>query len=177
MKILSVFTLYYFFSPFPWCVSKNNPQPTPRWSFTTVLIVVFVWVHIFLAWKSGAQSWFKEKNKLMKVYFVLYKCWEVLAISIFFLYFFLPFKSHWSFNKFLLKCLGRTVKCLHPNPPQCAWEDGGVERYISLVCLSPPSPIPFPNIKLFLLEGASTNQSGWCRLNCWWGSTSFKQAV
>lgn len=138
------FTLYYF-SPFPWCV-KNQPHDGVL--LLCLLLSLFEWVHIFLAWKSGAQSWFKEKKK-MKVYFVLYKCWEVLAIFFSVIFFFFPFKSHWSFNKFLLKCLGRIVKCLHPNPPESAWEDGGVDRYISLFCLSPPPPVPFPILRYF----------------------------
>lgn len=145
MKILRVSLLCIIFSPISLVCLKRKPPTNPTMEFYYCAYRCLCLSECIFSWLESQvlRAGSKEKPKLMKVYFVLYKCWEVLAISIFFFCIFPPpFKSHWSFNKFLLKCPGRTVKCLHPIPPQRAWEDGGVERYISLACLSLPSPIP-----------------------------------
>lgn len=54
-----IFCTFHYFCPFPQCVRK---QPCNGVSLLCLLLSLFEWVHIFLGWKSGAQSWFKEKK-------------------------------------------------------------------------------------------------------------------
>lgn len=185
MKILGFFFALYYFFPFLWCVQKKKKKEkkkekkkgkkiVPRWSFTTVLIVVFVWVSAYFLGLKVRCSELVQRKK-MKVYFVLYKCWDFF----FLLYFFPPFKSHWSFNKFLLKCLGRTVKCLHPNLPESACEaGGGAARSVSprLPGSSTPSP---PQYSAFFSgkELVGTSRLGLGCFGLRLGSAGFKQAV
>lgn len=141
-----IFFTSYYFSPFPWCVKK---QPHDGVLLLCLLLSLFEWVHIFLAWKSGAQSWFKEKRKKkMKVYFVLYKCWEVLAIF-FPVFFFLPLLkvAEVSIN-FYWNVLGVLWNAFTPTLPKVPGRMEGLKDiYPSSAFLLPP--IPFPILRRF----------------------------
>lgn len=137
------FTLYYF-SPFPWCV-KNQPHDGVL--LLCLLLSLFEWVHIFLAWKSGAQSWFKEKKK-MKVYFVLYKCWEVLAIFFSVIFFFSLLKVTEVSINFYWNVLGVLWNASTPTLPKVPGRMEGLTDIYpsSAFLLHPPSPSQYWDI-------------------------------
>lgn len=168
----------YFVLFFP--ISLVCQEKTPRWCFTTVLIVVFVWVSAyFLGLKVRCSELVqREKEKKKWRYILCYINVEKFLLFFFPVFFFLPLLkvAEVSIN-FYWNVLGVLWNAFTPTLPKevPGRMEGLKDIYPSSAFLLPPHPLP--NIKTFLLEGASTNQSGWCRLNCWWGNTSFKQAV
>lgn len=170
VKILG-FSLLSIISPRFLGVSENSPAMEFYYCAYCCLCLsecIFSWVESQVL-RAGA------KEKKMKVYFVLYKCWEVLAIFFSVIFFSLLKVTEVSIN-FYWNVLGVLWNAFTPALPKCLGGWRGWKIYIPLLPFS-STPFPAPNIKIFLLEGASTNQSRWCHLNCWGGRTSFKRAV
>lgn len=144
VKILGFSLLSILFACFLG-VSENNPAMEFYYCAYCCLCLsecIFSWVESQVL-RAGS------KEKKMKVYFVLYKCREVLAHFFFCNFSPLLLKVTEVSINFYWNVLGVLWNAFNPNPPRSAWKDGGVERYISLFCRSPPPPFPFPILRYF----------------------------
>lgn len=143
VKILGFSLLSIIFSRF-FGVSENNPAMEFYYCAYCCLCLsecIFSWVESQVL-RAGSKG---KKWRYILCYINVEK----------FLLFFFPVifppllkVTEVSIN-FYWNVLGVLWNAFNPNPPRSAWEDGGVERYISLFCLSPPPPFPFPILRYF----------------------------
>lgn len=130
------FTLYYFF-PISLVCQKNQPHDGVL--LLCLLLSLFEWVHIFLAWKSGAQSWFKEKKKWR--YILCYINVEKFLISFSVIFFSLLKVTEVSIN-FYWNVLGVLWNAFTPTLPKVPGRMEGLKDIYpsSAFLLHPPSP-------------------------------------
>lgn len=139
----------YFVLFFP--ISLVCQETTPRWCFTTVLIVVFVWVSAyFLGLKVRCSELVqREKEKKKWRYILCYINVEKFLLFFFPVFFFLPLLkvAEVSIN-FYWNVLGVLWNAFTPTLPKVPGRMEGLKDiYPSSAFLLPP--IPFPILRRF----------------------------